>query len=196
MVKCQKWLFTGDYLAGNGWTAYLFIGGGWLAVDGRCGAVHAVVSLKPSTLPVFFCRSASVARRWFYLFNDSFFCLFFRLNVAAASQMEAFGRDSLIVNQQEKKLFVCLFVCCYSMAILFFFLRLLRKVRKTRNMTPHRKITGNHSWKNECGGAVGRFGRLDVRLLATRRLCPSLQTLVLVTNSVTSVGSARRRRRS
>lgn len=92
-----------------------------MAVDGRCGAVHAVVRLKPSTLPAFFSRSASVARRWFYLFNDSFFCLFFRLNVAAASQMEAFGRDSLIVNQQEKKLFVCLFVVILWRYFFFFF---------------------------------------------------------------------------
>lgn len=50
--------------------------------------------------------------------------------MAAASQMEAFGRDSLIVNQQEKKMFVCLFVCCYSMAILFFFFAFAQESEK------------------------------------------------------------------
>lgn len=63
--------------------------------------------------------------------------------MAAAPQTEAFGRDSLIVNQQEKKKKIVVILWRY-----FFFLRLLRKVRKTRNMTPcGGKITGNLSLK-------------------------------------------------
>lgn len=71
-----------------------------MAVDGRCGAVHAVVSLKPSTLPAFFSsqRRRRPADGFIYLM-----IVFLRLNVAPLPQTEAFGRDSLIVNQQEKK---------------------------------------------------------------------------------------------